>query len=187
MKKIVILWFLLSCCVVSNAQVDRKPLYGAYIRHSDLGGYDAYYEFSYEDDRFTYCTDRYNSLTGSVCISGKCLIKEDSIFFYNIKVEIPVFSDLSRIATDAIGEERVVEDSTVTTRRRPTSSNFWSLTGAVGEHKYRTIQLESDRTFFASFFRHQRDEYIEIDGERFYEDPGPEGEWYEIDESERDD
>ena len=146
---------------------------GLYIRHQNLGDFDSSYELFYNDGRFTYCTDAYNGLTGYVCIGGRFYLKGDSITFYDLELEIPVFEDLSRISPNDMGKERVRVNSTVFMRNRPTSSNFWSLTGGVNGCGRKKVKLDPSKTFTATFFRQENDEYIEIDGERFYEEPGP--------------
>lgn len=170
MKKTSIFAILIICAFNCNAQLD----YGCYIRHEQLGQYDAQYQFFYSEGMFTYCTDRYNDLTGGVCISGLFNIDGDSVTFYNLSIEVPVLSDLTRISLEELGEERILSGSSAEMRRRPTSSNFWSLTSSTKDHSRKTIKLDPAKRFSASFFRHEKDEYIEIDGERFYDDPGPE-------------
>lgn len=166
MKKKFSFTMLMACAFICNAQSD----YGLYVRHEQLGQYDAQYQLFYSDGMFTYCTDMYNNLTGYVCISGHFKVDEDSITFYNLSIEIPVLSDLTRISPKEIGEERIMLDSSAEMRQRPNSSNFWSL---VGGGNRRTIKIDNKKRYSASFFRQKNDEYIEIDGERFYEDPGP--------------
>lgn len=174
MRKIFLLTITLSFYIVCNAQNDDGAIdYGLYIRHQQLGEYDATYQFFYNSNMFTYCTDMYNSLTGYVCIGGKFNIEGDTITFYDIELELPEFTELVRIPQEELGKERVTIDSTVIMRQRPTSSNFWSITGNVGNRSRKTIKLDPSKRYSASFFRQENDEYIEIDGERFYEDPGP--------------
>ena len=157
---------LLVSSITCNAQID----YGLYVRHQQLGEYDAQYQFFYNDGVFTYCTDMYNDLTGYVCISGHFKIYGDSISFYELSIEIPVLSDLNRISPKETGEERILSGPSAEMRQRPTSSNFWSR---VGDGRRQKIKIENDKRYSASFFRHENDDYIEIDGERFYGDPGP--------------
>ncbi len=157
---------LLMSSFACNAQID----YGLYVRHQQLGEYDAQYQFFYNDGMFTYCTDMYNSLTGYVCISGRFKIDGDSISFYELSIEVPVLSDLTRISPTETGEERIVSGSSAAMRQRPTSSNFWSR---LDDGSRQIIKIDNNKRFSASFFRQEHDEYIEIDGERFYEDPGP--------------
>lgn len=166
MKTIFLFAILLVSSSTCNAQID----YGLYVRHQQLGEYDAQYQFFYNDGMFTYCTDMYNNLTGYVCISGRFKIDGDSILFYELSIEVPVLSDLTRISPNGTGEERIVSGSSVVMRQRPTSSNFWSR---LGDGSRQIIKIDSNKRYFASFFRQENDEYIEIDGERFYEDPGP--------------
>lgn len=166
MKKFFSITTLMVCAFICNAQID----YGNYIKHEQLGQFDAQYQFFYSAGMFTYCTDMYNDLTGYVCISGRFEIYGDSITFYNLSIEVPVLSDLIRISPKEIGEERIMSDSSTEIRQRPTSSNFWSL---VGDGERQTIKMDNDKRYSASFFRQENDEYIEIDGERFFEDPGP--------------
>lgn len=174
MRKIFLIIVALVYARCCSAQINNGPIeYGLYIRHPQLGAYDASYQFFYDANRFTYCTDMYNGLTGYVCIGGRFNITGDTITFYDIELELPVLTELVRIAQDDIGKERVTIDSTVVMRQRPTSSNFWSLTGNAGDRSRKTIKLDPNKRYSASFFRHEKDEYIEIDGERFYEDPGP--------------
>lgn len=148
------------------AQID----YGLYIRHQQLGQYDASYQFFYSDGKFSYCTDMYNDLTGQVCISGSFYINGDSIFFYDISLEIPLLSDLTRVSPIDRGKERIKLDSSIIMRNRPTNSNYWSL---VGNGSRKKIKLDAQERFSATFFRHENDEYIEIDGEKFYGESGP--------------
>lgn len=166
MKAMFLFAILLVSSFVCNAQID----YGLYVRHQQLGEYDAQYQFFYNDGMFTYCTDMYNSLTGYVCISGRFKIDGDSISFYELSIEVPVLSDLTRISPTETGEERIVSGSSAAMRQRPTSSNFWSR---LDDGSRQIIKIDNNKIFSASFFRQEHDEYIEIDGERFYEDPGP--------------
>lgn len=66
---------------------------------------------------------------------------------------------------DASGGEGIRE-----MRQRPSSSNFWSR---LGDESRQKKKIDNNKRYTASFFRQENDEYIEIDGERFYEDPGP--------------
>lgn len=157
---------LLLSSFACNAQID----YGLYVRHQQLGEYDAQYQFFYNDGVFTYCTDMYNNLTGHVCISGRFEISGDSISFYELSIEVPVLSDLTRISPKEIGEERIMSGPSAEMRQRPSSSNYWSR---LGDESRQKIKIDNNKRYTASFFRQENDEYIEIDGERFYEDPGP--------------
>ena len=165
MKRTFLFAMLMICAFFCNAQFD----YGQYIRHEQLGQYDAQYQFFYSDGMFTYCTDMYNDLTGYVCISGRFKIDGDSVSFYELSIEVPVLSDLTRISPKETREERI-SGSSEETRQRPTSSNFWSRHGDGSRQK---IKIDNNKIYTASFFRQENDEYIEIDGERFYEDLGP--------------
>lgn len=160
--------------LICNAQQPDSIFYGTYVKHPELGAHDESYDFSYCNNTFTYSTDDYNSLTGRVFIKGKYLIKGDSIIFYSITFQVPVLSELSRLTTEDWGLERVTLDSIVTMRQRPTSSNYWSLTGKDFRVAYKKVIIDPEKKFSATFFRQDNDEYIEIDGERFYEDPGAE-------------
>lgn len=157
---------LMFCAFICNAQID----YGCYVRHEQLGHYDAQYQFFYSAGMFTFCTDRYNDLSGCVCVGGHFTVDGDSVTFYDLEIEVPVLSELTRISPEELGEERIMSGASEEMRQRPTSSNFWSLvSGGVRQ----TIKIDSEKKFTASFFRQKNDEYIEVDGERFYEDPGP--------------
>lgn len=156
------------------AQQSNDIFYGTYIRHPELGAYDESYDFSYDSNTFTYSTDDYNSLTGRVFIKGKYRINGDTITFYSITVLFPVLSNLSRLTQDDLGMERVTYDSVTKMRPRPTNSNFWSLTGKDFRITFKKLVLDPEKKFSAAFYRQKNDEYIEIDGERFYVDPGPE-------------
>ena len=166
MRTILLSAILLVGSFSCYAQID----YGLYVKHQQLGEYDAQYQFFYNDGMFTYCTDMYNNLTGYVCISGRFKIDGDSISFYDLSIEIPVLADLTRISPKETGEERIMSGSSAEMRQRPTSSNFWSC---LGDGSRKKIKIDNDKRYTASFFRQENDEYIEIDGERFYEDPGP--------------
>lgn len=175
-KKLGYLIFLIGS-LVCNAQQSGNLILGSYVRHPELGACDASYDFSYNCDAcntFSYSTDDYNSLTGRVVIRGEYYIKGDSITFYAITVFIPTLSELSRLTQNDLGMERITRDSITMMRSRPTSSNYWSLTGKDFRIAYQKVTLDPSKRYSASFFRQENDEYIEIDGERFYEDPGPE-------------
>ena len=156
MKIILLFAILLVSSFTCNAQID----YGLYVRHQQLGDCDAQYQFFYTDWFFTYCTDRYNDLTCHVCISGRFKIDGDSISFYELSIEVPILSDLTRISPKETGEERIMPSSSAEMRQRPTSSNFWSRLGDGSRQK---IKIDNKR-FKASFFRQENDEYIEIYG-----------------------
>lgn len=173
MKRKILFFILSSVSFMCNAQIDKTNYvieYGLYFRHQERGNKDAMYELTYSDGRFTYCTDEYNDLTGRYCLTGHFNIEGDSIFFYDITISMPILKELTRLSPNDLENEYYEENSVYTERRRPTSSNFWSLK----TNEIKKIKLDPQKRFSATFFRHKNDEYIEIDGERFYMEPGPE-------------
>lgn len=176
MKTKNLLLILLCFALRSNAQHIE---YGAYVKHQQLGEYDATYEFDYYSKSFTYSTDAYNNLTGRVVLQGQFQIEGDSILFEVNTIWFPILSELSRLSLRDLGEELIMQDSTEIIRQRPSNSNFWSLTGNDCMVAVKKVKLDTPKRFSARFFRHVNDEYIEIDGERFYEYRGGDNGVYE--------
>lgn len=174
--KIKVIFILLSA--ISSLVMAQQLDYGLYIRHEQLSEYDALYEFFFDSKTFTYCTDAYNNLTGRVCMKGRFSIEGDSIFFYDIILSVPILSDLTRISPKDLGRKWIPMDTMLS---RPTSSNYWSLTGNDCRGSLQEIKPSTQKRFSATFFRHENDDYIEIDGERFYMDPGDNGVYEEAD------
>ena len=166
MKTTVFFSLMFLCVNVICAQID----YGYYVKHQQLGSEDAAYQFFYNDGYFTYCTDNYNQLTGYICISGHFVIEKDTILFFDLSIELPVYSELSRLSDDDLGQEIIIQDSIEIVRQIPSNSGFWSLNNTV---KRTSIKVNPEKQFSASFKRDNNHGYIEIDGEKYYEHPGP--------------
>ena len=130
-----------------------------------LDGKKSFYEFI--EERFTYCTDAYNDIYGQFCISGNYIVAGDSIYFTVLKIETRELGSLHRIDPNRRETELVIlNDSSYHRRDKPSSSNFW----AMSTGKVQSVNLEN--TKFSAKFRivkeNEYEEYIEIDGERFY-------------------
>lgn len=139
---------------------------GLYSKDSIRYTKDSFYEFI--EDRFTYCTDAYNDIYGQFCVSGNYVVKEDSIYFSVKKIETRELGSLHRIAPCSTGSELVMLNDTVAQKRdRPSSSNYWAMSTSKAQ-----ITYLNDAITFTAHFRifncNRYDEFIEIDGDRFY-------------------
>lgn len=163
MKKTIFMSFLAFICILGMKSAKAQA--GLYSKDSIRYVKGSFYEFI--EDRFTYCTDAYNDIYGQFCISGKFIVVEDSIFFTVRRIETTELGSLHRIIPSNRETELVILNDTLTYRReKPSSSNFW----AISTGKVESVYLED--TKFSANFRivnaSEYEEYIEIDGERFY-------------------
>jgi hypothetical protein len=163
MKRITFIIFLVSFLVIGIKPATAQAGIYSKDRIQYLKG--AFYEFI--EERFTYCTDAYNDIYGQFCISGNYIVAGDSIYFTVLKIETRELGSLHRIDPNRRETELVILNDTSYHRRdKPSSSNFW----AMSTGKVQSVNLEN--TKFSAKFRivkeNEYEEYIEIDGERFY-------------------
>ncbi len=163
MKRITFIILAVSFLVMGNKSATAQA--GIYSKDSMRYVKGAFYEFI--EDRFTYCTDAYNDVYGQFCISGNFIVVEDSIYFTVRRIETMELGSLHRIVPSRRETELVILNDTSSYRReKPSSSNFW----AMSTGKVQSVNLED--TKFSAKFRiikdNEYEEYIEIDGERFY-------------------
>ena len=163
MKKILFIIILVSFFVLETQSAKAQA--GLYSKDSIRYVKGSFYEFI--EDRFTYCTDAYNDVYGQFCISGNYIVAGDSIYFTVRRIETMELVSLHRITPSRRETELVILNDTSSYRReKPSSSNFW----AMSTGKVQSVNLEN--TNFSAKFRivknNEYEEYIEIDGERFY-------------------
>lgn len=163
MKKTTFIIFLVFFFVLGMKSAKAQA--GLYSKDRILYAKGAFYEFI--EDQFIYCTDAYNDVYGQFCISGNYKVTEDSIYFTVRRIETMELGPLHRIIPSRRETELVILNDTSSHRReKPSSSNYW----AMSTGKVQSAYLEN--TKFSAKFRiikdNEYEEYIEIDGERFY-------------------